>query len=127
MFHGVIMRKQTVRNGLRLIFIGLSLILAVSFYHSHIATLFYLSPLAESNLYRYGIFWGTALGGYGVVVSVFGFLLSAGKSDFGIRLFPWLMMIVAMISLFFYLLSASFDTPADERQRPLRPGETITI
>jgi len=121
------MRKSTVRNGLRLICISLMLILAVSFYHAGIASIASLSLEAESRLYRYGIFWGTALGAYGVLLSTFGCVLVSKKQDVAVRIFPWFMMIVAMVSLFFYLLSSSFDAPSVPGRERLRPGETITI
>lgn len=121
------MRKSTVRNGLRLILIALGMILCVSFFHAGIASLFSLSFESESRLYRLGLFWGTAIGAYGVVLSVFGCILASRKQDVAVRLFPWFMMIVAMISLFFYLLSSSFETTPDPGRERLRPGETITI
>lgn len=121
------MRKTTVRNGLRLVLFSLSVILCVSFFHAGIASLLSLSIEDESRLYRLGIFWGTAIGGYGVVLSTFGCVLVARKQDAAVRLFPWFMMIIAMISLFFYLLTSSFDAPFTPVRERLRPGETITI
>lgn len=121
------MRKVTVRNGLRLVLISLGIILCVSFFHAAIASFLSFSFEAESQLYRLAIFWGTAIGGYGVVLSVFGCILAGRKQDAEIKLFPWFMMIAAMIALFFYLLSSSFDANPDPAQERLRPGETITI
>ena len=106
---------------------ALILIVLASFYHVQLSDLFSLSPAAESRIYRLGMFWAAAIGGYGVVVAVFGFVLSPLRNDTQIRLLPVVMGISAMIFLFFYLLSSSINAPAVDEQRRLRPGETITI
>lgn len=121
------MRKRTVRNGMRLVMAALILIILASFYHEQLSDLFSLSPAAESRIYNLGMFWAAAIGGYGVVVTVFGFALSPRKNDVQVRLLPMLLGIFALIFLFFYLLSSSIDAPAGDEQRRLRPGETITI
>ncbi len=121
------MRKRTVRNGMRLIMAALILIVLVSYCHVQISDLFALTPAGESRLYRLGMFWAAAIGGYGVVVTVFGFVLSPLKNDVRIRILPILFGIAAMIFLFFFLLSSSIGTPARDDQRRMRPGDTITI
>lgn len=121
------MRKQTVRNGMRLVVAALILIILASFYHVQLSDLFSLSPAAESRIYRLGIFWAAAIGGYGVVVAALGFAFSPLKNDFKVRLLPVFLGITALILLFFYLLSTSFDAPVRDEQRRVRPGETITI
>jgi predicted permease len=121
------MRKRTVRNGMRLIIASLILIVLASFYHEQLSDLFSLLPAAESRFYRLGIFWAAAIGGYGVVVTVFGFVLSPDKKDAQIRLMPIVLVISAMIFIFFYLLSSSIKDPGRDEQRRIRPGETITI
>lgn len=121
------MRKCTVRNGLRLVMAALLLIILASFYHEQLSDLLSLSPSAESRIFRLGMFWAAAIGGYGVVVTVFGFVLSPVKKDVQIRLLPIALGISAIIVLFFYLFSSSIDAPARDEQRRLRPGETITI
>jgi hypothetical protein len=132
MFRGVeteegLMRKRTVRNGMRLVMAALILIILASFYHEQLSDLFSLSSSAESRIYRLGMFWSAAIGGYGVVVMAFGFALSPLKNDVQVRLLPIFFGISAMIFLFFYLLSSSIDAPARDEQRRVRPGETITI
>lgn len=112
---------------MRLVMTALILIVLASFYHVQLSDLFSLSPAAESRIYRLGMFWAAAIGGYGVVVTVFGFVLSPLRNDTQIRLLPVVMGISAMIFLFFYLLSSSINAPAVDEQRRLRPGETITI
>ena len=106
---------------------ALILIVLASFYHVQLSDLFSLSPAAESRIYRLGMFWAAAIGGYGVVVAVFGFVLSPLKNDTEVRLLPIFLSISVMIFIFFYLLSSSINAPAVDEQRRLRPGETITI
>lgn len=121
------MRKRTIKKGLRVILAALMLILIVSFFHESVAGLLSLSYRAEINFYRIGIFWGAVMGGYGVVTAVMGFLLSANKNDSGVTILPTFLLIVAVISLFMYLLSTSFSSPENSPYERLRPGETITI
>ena len=121
------MRKRTIRNGMRLIMAALILIVLASFYHIQLSDLFSMSSSAESRIYRLGIFWAAAIGGYGVVVTVLGFVLSPLKNDDKVRLLPILCGLSAMVFLFFYLLSSSIEAPVGDEQRRLRPGETITI
>lgn len=121
------MRKRTVRSGMRLVMAALILIILASFYHVPVSDLFSLSPSAESRFYQLGMFWAAAIGGYGVVVTVFGFLLSPLKTDVHIRILPIFSGISLLILLFFYLLSTSIDSPEREEERRVRPGETITI
>lgn len=121
------MRKRTVRNGMRLVMAALILIIIASFYHGNLSEMFSLSLAAENRIYRLGIFWAAAIGGYGVVLAAFGFALPHQKRDESVRLLPVLLLIVGLISLFFYLLAASFDAPSKFEQKRLRPGETITI
>jgi hypothetical protein len=121
------MRKRTLRSGMRLVLVALVVILMVSFYHAHIADIFSLTIESELRLYKLGIFWAAALGGYGVVLAVFGLALPGNQHDAGVRILPVFFMIVAAVSLFFYLLAASLDAPFDDPGQRLRPGETITI
>lgn len=121
------MRKRTVRNGMCLVMAALVLIILASFYHVQISDLFSLSPAAASRIYRLGIFWAAAIGGYGVVVTALGFVFSPHKNDYKTRLLPVFLGISILIFVFFYLLSSSIGTPARDEQRRLRPGETITI
>lgn len=112
---------------MRLVMVALILIILASFYHVQLSDLFSLSPAAESRIYRLGIFWAAAIGGYGVVVAALGFAFSPLKSDYKVRLLPVFLGISALILIFFYLLSSSVGTPAKDEQRRVRPGETITI
>jgi nitrate/nitrite transporter NarK len=120
-------RKRTVKNGMCLILAALLLIIIASFYHIQLSDLFLLTPDAESRIYRLGMFWAAAIGGYGVVVTVFGFVQTPLKSDAQVRLLPVFLAVSALIVFFFYLLSSALDAPVRDQQRRLRPGETITI
>jgi hypothetical protein len=112
---------------MRLVLAALIMIIVASFFHSRITDFFSLSASAEVRFYRNGMFWAAAIGGYGAVVTVLGFILSPRKNDTEVRLFPVFMGIATLIFLFFYLLSDAIDTPTGEELRPVRPGETITI
>jgi membrane-bound ClpP family serine protease len=79
------------------------------------------------RFYRFGIFWAAVLGGYGVVQSVLGLVMRARSNDPDVRVAPSLFLIVGLVSIFFYLLVASFDAPTEPTRERLRPGETITI
>jgi nitrate/nitrite transporter NarK len=112
---------------MRLVMAALILIIFASFYHGQLAELFSLSLAAESRFYRLGIFWAAVIGGYGVVLTAFGFALSPLRTDAQVRILPIFIGISAVIFLFFYLLSSSMEAPEKDEERRLRPGETITI
>lgn len=121
------MRKRTVRNGMRLVVAALILIILASFYHREIADFFLLSISEENRLYRLGIFWAAAIGGYGAVLTTLGFVLSPLKNDVQVRLLPLFLGISALVFLFFFLISSAIEAPFSDEQRRLHPGETITI
>ena len=110
---------------MRLILAALLLIVVASFYHVGIANLFSMSEGAEMRLYRLGIFWAAAFGGYGVVLAAFGLVLPAEPRDAQVRVLPIFFMILASVALFFYLLVSSFNEPP--RPERMHPGDTITI
>ena len=121
------MRKCTIRSGMRLVLAALVVIIITSFYSDRVGEILSLSYDAEVRLYQLGIFCAAAVGGYGVVLTAFGLILPGTQRDAGVRVMPAFFMIVAAISLFFYLLAASLNTPADQQRERFRPGETITI
>jgi choline-glycine betaine transporter len=112
---------------MRLVLAALILIILASFYHVQLSDMFSLTTDAEYKIYRNGMFWAAAIGGYGVVVMALGLALSPLKNDVQIRLMPMSLAVSAMIILFFYLISSSIDAPPGNEQRRVRPGETITI
>lgn len=121
------MRKRTVRNGMRLVLAALVLIIITSFYHGEVGGILSLSLDAEKRFYQLGIFLAAAMGSYGVVLASFGLVLPGNQRDAAVRVMPLFFMIIAVVSLFFYLLAASFDAPSNSPRERLRPGETITI
>jgi hypothetical protein len=121
------MRKRTVRNGMRLVMVALTIIILASFYHGNLSDMFSLSSAAENRIYSFGIFSAAAIGGYGVVLVAFGFVLSSQRRDVSVRILPTFMIIFGLIALFFYLLTATINSPVKHEQKRLRPGETVTI
>ncbi|RII31382.1 MAG: hypothetical protein CXR30_00795 [Geobacter sp.] len=119
------MRKRSVRNGMRFILAALLMIILASFYHAGIADLLGLSIRSEERLYSLGIFWAAAIGGYGAVMSVFGFILPGNARDTGVRLLPLFLLIMTAVMFFFFLLATSLNEPP--RPERLSPGQTITI
>src|SRR6185369_17420742 len=103
------MRKRTVRRGLRLILAALLLIILSSYYNAGIADIFALSVSSEERIYSLGIFLAAAVGGYGVVLTVFGFVLPGDIRDAGVRLLPVFLLIVAAFVLFFFLLISTLN------------------
>lgn len=119
------MRKRTIRTGMRLVLAAMLLIILASFYHGGLADLFGLSIGAEERFYSLGIFWAAAIGGYGVVMVVLGFVLSGNTHDTGVRLLPVFLLIVASVLIYIFLLTSFFKEPYGPER--LRPGDTITI
>lgn len=119
------MRKRQIRNGLRIILASLGLIILASFFHRELARMLMLSVNSEQLLYNQGIFWAAATGGYGVVVTVLGFVLASDSRDRGVKLLPVILMLFCAVALFFYLLVTSFNSAVEELQQP--PGTSITI
>lgn len=119
------MRKSTIRNGMRLLLAALILINLATFFHAGVADLFSLSASAEERFSTLGIFWAAAIGGYGVVVAVLGFVLPANYRDAGVRLAPVFVLLLCAVAMFFYFFVTSLNEPAGEER--LKPGTTITI
>ena len=119
------MRKRTIRSGMRMISAALLLIMYASFYHNAVADLLSLSSGSVQFIYSQSFFWATAIGCYGVLVTVIGCVRTSDNRDAGVRILPVVMLIVGLIVVFFYLSAMYLDTPI-ERQR-LRNGESITI
>lgn len=119
------MRKRTIRSGLRFVLAALILIILASYFHAGISDFFAFSVNAEERFYSLGIFLAAAAGGYGVVLTVLGFVLSGDNRDTGVRLLPVFLLIAMAFMLFFWLLISSFNETSNPRY--LRPGDTITI
>ena len=121
----MLMRKRTIRKGLQFILVALFLIILASYYHSELAGFFAFSVSSEERFYGLEIFLAAATGSYGVVLTVFGFVLSGDARDAGIRLLPVFLLIVTAVMLFFFLLISSLNGTSNPV--PLPPRETITI
>jgi hypothetical protein len=121
------MRKKSIRSGMRQVLLAMILIILASFYLADVSEVLSLSYNTDVRFYRLIIFLAAAIGGYGVIQSVFGFVLPARTCDSGVRIMPSFLLIVGAVSLFFYLLVASLDAPHDPARDRLRPGEVITI
>jgi hypothetical protein len=117
------MRKRTVRSGLIWTLGGVVLITLATFYHSHIATFFLLSGMAETLF----IFIGLIIGGIacfaGIMISFVGMLRRNGH-DGEVRIAHFVILLTAAISIFFFLF---FISIADNNQPDMGPGEIITI
>lgn len=118
------MRAATVRAGLKMLIAAISLLIMASFYHDAMSRLFALSATASGQFVYLSLFWAGMLGGGGIVVVIIG-LLRVSVAGQRVRLAPTLLILLAMVALFFMLLYRSFTAPADSPM--LRPGETIVI
>ena len=119
------MRRRLVRNGLRFLLASLVLIVLISFFLGELVSFLSLFVNPGQGLYGKGIFWAAAIGGYGVVVTVLGLILSSDRRDAGIKIMPVLLWLICFVTLFFYLLVSSFNSPSiDQRQSP---GTSISI
>ena len=121
------MRKRTVRSGLRCILWSLMLIVLFSFYPDSVANLLSLPYHTISFIYRTGIFLSAALGGYGVVRTVLGLLQSGGNRDSGVRLLPTLMLMLAVVWLFFSLVHQMINNSPERYRERYNPEKSITI
>ncbi|HBA86491.1 MAG TPA: hypothetical protein DCZ75_00480 [Geobacter sp.] len=117
------MRKTTVRSGIRFISAGIIALMAATFFHAEIATLLFLGTGGEARLTFLGFFLSGILGGYGVLLTAFGFLRS-GAGHPPVRVVPSMIFLFSLIVLFFVLAYTSITTP---RAPTLRPGESISI
>src|SRR5512136_584437 len=117
------MRKQTVRTGMNFILAGVVMLILATFYHGHIARLFYLSPAGEAMFIYLGFFLGGMSGCLGILITVVGLARSAGKGP-EVRLRYTIIFLAAALILYFFLFYESLSTSETPR---LRPGETIII
>ena len=117
------MRKTTVRTGIRFISAGIVTLMAATFFHSEIATLLFLGIGGEARLTFLGFFVSGIFGGYGVLLTAYGFLQS-GAGHPPVRVVPSMVFLFSLIVLFFVLAYTSITTP---HAPTLRPGESINI
>jgi hypothetical protein len=117
------MRRSTVKLGLDMTIVGVALVTLATFYHQQLASLLSLSPLFEAHLVSLALFWGGVCGCLGMLVTIAGMLRAAVGGE-RVALAPSLVILLATILLFFFLLYSSFSSPEPAR---LRPGESIAI
>jgi uncharacterized membrane protein len=117
------MRRRTVKFGLDLLIVAIAMVTTATFFHEQLALLFSLSSVSEARLVFLGLFWGGVCGCLGISVTIVGLLRATTASE-RVSLVPSLVVLVATIILFIFLLYASFTTPEPPR---VRPGESITI
>lgn len=117
------MRKRTIRSGLNLILVGIVSLILATFYHEHIARLFFLSPDSETIFIYLGFFSGGMFGCIGILATVAGLVRSAGERP-AVSLSYTLILLAAAFIIYFFLLYSSFTSSEPLK---LRPGETITI
>ena len=117
------MRRSTVKSGLNLIIAAVVSVILAAFYHEYLASLLFLSSGGETQFIFLGLFWGGVLGFCGIAVAVVGLIRAPGGGA-AVDLLRPMIVLVALVLVFFYLLFSAFKAP----ERPnLRPGETISI
>ena|ERR1039457_7433231 len=117
------MRRNTVKQGLKLVIGGIVAVILATFYHQKIASVLFLSPGGEIELIYLGLFWGGVLGFCGILLTILGFF-RAPMGEQGVNLRFSVLTLIILVCVFFILLFLSFGS--EEKPR-LRPGETITI
>ncbi|WP_224981495.1 hypothetical protein [Geomonas agri] len=117
------MRKTTVRRGIRSICAGIVSLIVATFFHGEISSLLMLGFAGEARLTFLGFFLAGMLGGFGVLVAALG-LLQNGQGEPRVRLFPTLLVLFALVVLFFVLTYTWITSPPVP---VLAPGESISI
>lgn len=117
------MRRNSIKGGLNLLIVAISLVILATFFHEQVADLLSLPPSGETRFIFLGLFLGGVCGCLGILITVAG-LLRHPTTGRNVPLVPTLIVLAATILLFFILLYSSFNAPEPAR---LRPGETITI
>lgn len=117
------MRARTVRNGLRLVIVGICAVLIAAFFHGETATLLSLSSRAETRLVYWGLFLGGAGCGLGIVITMAG--LVRHDAAYGeVHILPTLILLLMLMFLMVFLFYRGISAPLP---KPLKPGETIVI
>ena len=117
------MNKRTVRSGLNLIIAGIVAIILSTFFNDDVTRLLSLTIPAQKSFIAVGLFSGGLCSGLGIMIALAGALRSRADSA-RIRLTRTLLVLVAVILLFFALFYRSLTSL---QEPPLRPDETIVI
>jgi hypothetical protein len=117
------MHKRTVKSGLNLIVAGIVAIIMATFYHGEVSQLLSLTVSGQNRLIVFGLFCGGLSSGLGIIVALVGLLRNQAESnDTGLS--RTIVVLIAVVLLFFYLFYRSIGAP---HPPPLRQGETIII
>jgi hypothetical protein len=118
------MRKKTVRTGLKFLVAGILCVTVATFFSGEAANLLLLGIGGDVRITFLGFFLGGVCGGCGVLVSAAG-LLQSGGDERGVRLAPTVLLMLALMVLFFVLSYKAFTTIPESPALPR--GESINI
>lgn len=118
------MRKRTVRSGLRLLILAVTLLLLGTFYGQQINTLFAVAGDGAAEFVKLAFFWGAVLGAAAILMIAFG-LLQRSIIGEKVRILPALFFLLFLLAAFFTLFYRTVSAPP--QPQPLRPGETLLI
>lgn len=118
------MRSQTVRSGLRYLTAGVISIIVATYFPAQVSRYLFLGFADQFRLAFLGFFIGGMSSAWGIIIAAAGFLQS-GAQEKRVRLAPTILLLFALIALFFVLAYNSFTIPQSQPQ--LEPGESIDI
>jgi glucan phosphoethanolaminetransferase (alkaline phosphatase superfamily) len=121
---GGVVRKRTVRTGLRFMIASVLLLLLGTFYSQQINALFSLPPDGAFEFVKLAFFWSTIFGATGVIVLIFG-LIKRSSAVEKFSLAPVFFLFIFLLTVFFTLFYRTLSSPPV--QQPLKPGETLII
>jgi hypothetical protein len=117
------MHRRTVKSGLNLIVVGIVAIIVATFFNNEVSQVLSLTVSGQNRLIVFGLFCGGLSSGLGIMVALVGLLRNQVESN-DTKLSRTIVVLIAVVILFFFLFYRSFDAP---RHPPLRQGETIII
>jgi membrane protease YdiL (CAAX protease family) len=118
------MRSQTVRSGLRYLAAGVICIILATYFPAQVSRYLFLGFADQFRLAFLGLFIGGISSAWGILIAAAGFLQS-GAQENRVRLAPTVLLLFALIALFFVLAYHSCTVPQTHPQ--LQPGESIDI
>jgi membrane-bound ClpP family serine protease len=122
--YGGVVRKRTVRTGLRFMIFAVSLLLLGTFYSQQVNAVFSLPSDGAFEFVKLAFFWGSILGASGIIIFIFGMIQrSSGVEKFS--LVPTFFFFIFLLTVFFTLFYRTLSSPP--AKQPLRPGETLII
>ena len=121
---GGVVRKKTVRTGLRLMIAAVSLLLLGTFYSQQVNAVFSMPADGVFEFVKLAFFWSGIAGATGVIIVIFGLMQRSSAVD-KFSLVPAFSLVIFLIAVFFFLFYRSLSLPPASQQ--LRPGETLII